>query len=65
MRFECCCGRPLSSRFWEVSCLECGAPCCPGCTFIFEWATYCVLCAETILGLTVTQRGAVTDVLRG
>jgi hypothetical protein len=49
MRSPCSCGGPARYRLYDVTCLECGMPCCPSCTFIFESATYCARCAESIL----------------
>ena len=41
-----------------MTCLECSRVCCPACTFIFESATYCVACAESILGVAGIARSA-------
>jgi hypothetical protein len=51
MRLRCSCGSSVTCGSYYVTCLECGSACCPGCTFIFESATYCVTCAESILGV--------------
>ena len=52
MELRCSCGRSVSYGSHYVTCLECRLTCCPSCTFIFESATYCVACAESILGVT-------------
>jgi hypothetical protein len=51
MRLRCSCGSSTRYRSYYVTCLECSRPCCPSCTFIFESATYCVACAESIVGV--------------
>ena len=51
MRLWCSCSRSVSHGSYHVTCLECGRHCCPSCTFIFESATYCVACAESIVGV--------------
>ena len=38
-------------------CVRCGAACCPLCVYVFESASYCTRCAETL----VDQRLAVVD----
>lgn len=50
MKLWCTCGS-LRRGSYHVSCLECGRACCPSCLFIFESATYCVACAESIVGV--------------
>jgi hypothetical protein len=58
MRLRCSCGRPVEYRSYYVTCLECGKACCSSCTFIFESATYCVACTESILGVAGVARSA-------
>ena len=51
MRLRCSCSRSVRYGSYYVTCLECSRPCCPSCTFILESATYCVACAESIVGI--------------
>jgi hypothetical protein len=51
MTLWCSCGSSVRYGSYHVTCLECHRPCCPLCTFIFESATYCVACAESIVGV--------------
>jgi hypothetical protein len=51
MRLRCSCGSSLGRGSYQVTCLECGRPCCPSCMVILESATYCVACAESIVGV--------------
>lgn len=51
MTLWCSCGSSVRHGSYHVTCLECQRPCCPLCTFIFESATYCVACAESIVGV--------------
>jgi len=61
MRSPCSCGSALRYRLYDVTCLECGMPCCPSCTFIFEAATYCARCAESILEIADMGWSAPSD----
>jgi hypothetical protein len=47
---RCPCSGSARRGSYHVTCLECSRPCCPSCTFILESATYCVACAESIVG---------------
>ncbi len=51
MRHRCSCSSSVRHGSYHVTCLECSSPCCPSCTFIFESATYCVACVESIVGV--------------
>ena len=51
MRLGCSCSGSVRQGPYHVTCLECGRPCCPSCTFILESATYCVACADSIVGV--------------
>jgi hypothetical protein len=51
MRLRCSCRSSVRHGSYHVTCLECSRLCCPSCTFIFESATYCVACAESIVGI--------------
>ena len=52
MRIGCACDGVARDESYHITCLECGTACCPACTFILESATYCVTCAESIVGGT-------------
>jgi hypothetical protein len=56
MRARCSCSESIRDGAYYVTCLECSRPCCPSCTFIFEAATYCVACAELIVGVAGLAR---------
>jgi hypothetical protein len=56
MRLRCSCSSSVRYGSYYVTCLECSRPCCPSCTFIFESATYCVACAESIVGVAGLAR---------
>jgi hypothetical protein len=45
----CACQGQLRYRAVAVACIECGADCCPSCTFLFESAPYCASCAAFLL----------------
>ena len=45
----CECGSRVTALLHDLSCLRCGARCCPACAFAVDSATYCVRCAEAIL----------------
>lgn len=48
---HCRCGSLIRHSFERLGCIECGAACCPACAFPLESATYCLRCAEALLGL--------------
>jgi hypothetical protein len=56
MRMRCSCSGSVRYESYYLTCLECSRPCCPSCTFIFESATYCVACAESIVGVAGLAR---------
>ena len=56
MSLRCSCDRSPRHGSYHVTCLECSRPCCPSCMFIFESATYCVACAESIVGVAGLAR---------
>ena len=37
--------------FERLGCIECGAACCPGCSYQLESTHYCGRCAERLLEL--------------
>jgi hypothetical protein len=45
----CGCGSRVTALLQDLSCIRCGAGCCPACAFAIDFATYCVRCAEAIL----------------
>jgi len=45
----CDCGSRVTALLQDLSCLRCGANCCPACTFAIDSANYCVRCAQAIL----------------
>lgn len=49
MGAECRCGTEVRYSFHHLGCIECGAPCCPTCSYELESASYCSRCAEAIL----------------
>ena len=61
MESPCGCGREIHYEFHELACLECGAPCCPGCSVGLESATYCRRCAGSLLGAPRVKSGEPFD----
>ena len=51
MEARCRCGSELRFSFDQLGCIECGAPCCPTCSYQLESANYCSGCAEALLEL--------------
>ena len=51
MGARCRCGSEVRFAFEELGCIECGAACCPGCSYELESTHYCAHCAETLLDL--------------
>ena len=59
MRFWWSCSSSVRYEPYYVTCLtclQCSRPCCPSCTVILESATYCVACAESIVGIAGLTR---------
>ena len=48
---RCGCGTKVRFGFERLGCIECGAACCPGCSYQLESAHYCGGCAERLLEL--------------
>ena len=62
MEGRCRCGAEFRFAFDQLGCIECGAPCCPVCSYQLESASYCSQCAESLLELpwamvTTSTRG--------
>lgn len=51
MGAHCRCGTEIHFTFHHFGCIQCGAPCCPACSYQMESANYCSLCAENLLEL--------------
>jgi hypothetical protein len=51
MAGRCRCGTEVKFSFNHLGCIECGAACCPACSYQLESTTYCSTCAETLLEL--------------
>lgn len=51
MEARCRCGTEFRFSFDQLGCIECGAPCCPVCSYQLESANYCSGCAEALLEL--------------
>jgi hypothetical protein len=51
MGANCRCGTPVEYSFYHFGCIQCGAPCCPTCSYQLESANYCSGCAEALLEL--------------
>ena len=49
MRVRCRCGSEIQFHFDQLGCIQCGAACCPACSYELESASYCGSCAEGIL----------------
>ena len=50
MPVACHCGsRAFSSNAGERNCITCGAACCSACAYSLKSATYCAVCAQSIL----------------
>ena len=45
----CRCGSTIASPDQALVCVRCGAACCPVCALVFESASYCTRCAETLV----------------
>jgi hypothetical protein len=48
---RCRCGTEVKFTFNHLGCIECGAACCPACSYQLESTNYCSACAETLLEL--------------
>ena len=51
MEARCSCGTEIRHTFDHLGCLECGAACCPACSYELESTNYCATCAEALLEL--------------
>jgi hypothetical protein len=51
MEARCRCGTEFRFSFDQLGCIECGAPCCPTCSYQLESTNYCSRCAEALLEL--------------
>ena len=51
MAEHCRCGSEVQFAFEQLGCIECGAACCPGCSYQLESTHYCGSCAESLLEL--------------
>ena len=51
METRCRCGSEVHFAFEQLGCIECGAACCPGCSYELESTHYCARCAATRLDL--------------
>ena len=51
MARQCRCGSEVHFVFDQLGCIECGAACCPSCSYQLESTHYCGSCAETLLEL--------------
>jgi hypothetical protein len=51
MGSRCRCGTEVQFAFNHLGCIECGAACCPACSYQLESTNYCSACAETLLEL--------------
>ena len=45
MGSRCGCGTEIHFAFNHLGCIECGAACCPACSYQLESTTYCSSCA--------------------
>jgi len=57
MAVSCGCGTRSDHAVNQFGCIECGAPCCPGCAVPLESAMYCRGCARSLVGTTVLAGG--------
>jgi hypothetical protein len=51
METRCRCGTEVRYTFDHLGCIQCGAACCPACSYELESASYCPNCAEALLDL--------------
>jgi hypothetical protein len=49
MGIRCRCGHEVQFAFHHLGCIQCGAACCPQCSWELESVRYCPRCAETLL----------------
>jgi hypothetical protein len=47
---SCSCGNRVDFSFQRLSCIDCGASCCPSCAVALESVSYCRGCATSLLG---------------
>ena len=51
MATRCRCGSSVQHTYEHLGCIQCGAACCPVCSYELESANYCSSCAEALLDL--------------
>lgn len=51
MTSRCRCGGIVQHPYDHLGCIQCGAPCCPACSYELESASYCSNCAAALLDL--------------
>jgi hypothetical protein len=51
MASSCRCGNEVQHAFDHLGCIECGAACCPACSYELESTNYCSSCALALLEL--------------
>ena len=49
MGAHCRCGTEVPFSFYHFGCIQCGAPCCPDCSYQMESVNYCSSCAESLI----------------
>jgi hypothetical protein len=64
----CRCGTEVQYAYEHLGCIQCGAACCPACSYELESTNYCSTCAETLLdlpwGIAALQSGRHTAGVR-
>ena len=48
MKARCRCGTEVQYTYDHLGCIQCGAACCPACSYELESAHYCSSCAVEI-----------------
>lgn len=51
METTCRCGTEVQHTYDQLGCIQCGAACCPACSYELESANYCSNCAAVLLDL--------------
>jgi hypothetical protein len=51
MTSNCRCGNIVQFAYDHLGCIQCGAACCPACSYELESANYCSNCAKVLLDL--------------
>lgn len=51
MTKTCHCGHWIDSYLEDLGCLECGASCCPACSYSPEAIVHCASCAQEIFNI--------------